>query len=363
MFTEIQSRQLYVATSTTNDVIQPVQLSSSTSATDLKAKSNGACQFVITPDGNEAYLMYKGPSSDGVQRSDIFKKCNVLDVRLTDAADMKHKMKKYEVTLDSSVSSTAVVGEDYVLNININNYIANGDDSIKVKFGAARAATTTASDIYKKLAISIAKNFGREPVPMIAVSLKTANSPVAVTDKSSLSALSSTTATGIILEEVEQPWRLGAAKVEYVDFTVQPGVITVNNMEQVWGTVSDVTASNTNKLPNSKIVADMEYFFHKNRGDVYGYQGWPNSIDTKYLVNAGSADGYSFIDIHYYYEGNSHNVGHSEKTLTVVGTKANLKRLFGSPATTGNSATAATGLYAFFENTGVKIKTSASWNL
>jgi hypothetical protein len=67
------------------------------------------------------------------------------------------------------------------------------------------------------------------------------------------------------------------------------------------------------------------------------------------------------VDIHYYFEGNSHNVGHSEKTLTVVGSKANLKRLFGSAATTGQSATAATGLYAFLEGTGVEIKTSASW--
>lgn len=361
MFTENQSRQLYVATSTGADVIAPLQVDSSHKATDLKAKSAGACQFILNSTGDEFYLNYKGATDDGLQRSDLVKRCNVMDVRLTDAADMKHKMKKYEVTLNSSVSATPVVGQDYILNITINNYVANGDDSVKIKFGAARATSTTASDLYKALAINIAKNFGREPIGIIAVSLKTASTPVAVTDKTKIDDLSSTTATGIILEEVEQPWRLGAAKVEYVNFTVQPSTIFVNNVDQIWGTVSEVTASNTNALSNAKTVADMEYIFHKNRGDIYGMQDWPNNIDTKYLVNPANTDGYSFIDIHYYYEGNSHNIGHSEKTLTIVGTKTNLKKLFGSPATTGQSATPATGLYAWLEGTGVTVKTSASW--
>ena len=116
MFTENQSRQLYVATSTAADVIAPVQVSSSASATDLKAKSNGACQFVINPNGSEFYLTYKGPQ-DAPQRSDLVDKCKVVDVRLTDAADLKHAMKKVEVALDSNVSATAIAGQDYILNI------------------------------------------------------------------------------------------------------------------------------------------------------------------------------------------------------------------------------------------------------
>ena len=360
-FTENQVRQFYVATATGNDVIAPLQVDSTHAATDLKAKSAGACQFIINPDGDTAHLNYKGPSDDGVQRSDILKKCNIISVNLTDAADMKHKMKKCEVTLNSSVSSTAVTGQDYVLNVEIKNYIAIGNDSIKVKFGAAKATTTTASDIYKKLAINLAKNFARESVPMLAISLKTASTPVAVTSKTKFDDLSSTTATGIILEEVEQPWRRGVAKQEFVNFDVYCSTILVGGADQIWGTVTDVTASNTNKLPNSKAVADMEWFFHKERGDQYAEAGFPNNIETTYQVDPSNTDGYSFIDIHYYELGNSHNVGKSEKTLTIVGTKANLKKLFGSPATTGQSATAATGIYAFLEGTGVTVKTSASW--
>ena len=331
MFTENQSRQLYVATATSADVIAPVQVDGSATpavkATDLKAKSAGACQFIINVDGTEAYLNYKGATDDGLQRSDLIKKCNVIDVRCTDAADMKHTMKKVEVTLNSSVSAAPVVGQDYLLNINIKNYVANGDDSIKVKFGAARATNTTASDLYKALAINVAKNFGREPVALISVALKTASDPVAITDKTKIADLSSVTATGIIIEEVEQPWRLGAAKVEYVNFEVIPSTIFTGGVDQVWGTVTDVTASNSNKLSNAKIVADMEYFFHKNRGDIYGLQNWPINIDTKYMVDPSLATGYSFIDIHFFYEGNSHNIGHSEKTITLVGEKTELDKI------------------------------------
>lgn len=380
MFTENQSRQLYVATSTGNDVIAPQQVDSTHSATDLKAKSAGACQFIISSNGDEAWLNYKGPSDDGLQRSDLIKKCNVMDVRLTDAADMVHNNKKAVVTLDTAFksSSNLAVSGDYVLNIEIQNYIANGNDSTKVKFGAVRGTTSTsASDFYKKMALSLAKNFSRESVPMVKIGISTAAtgaSPTEITAKTDLASLSSITAAAITIEEVPQPWRLGVAKVEYVNFNVSASTVLNNGLDLVWGKVqfagsakytdgtssaATISAGDTQK--NSRIVADMEYFFHKNRGDIYGKQWYPTDIDTQYMVDPTNTDGYSFIDIHFYYEGNSHNVGKSEKTITIVGTKANLKKLFGSPATTGQSATAATGFYAWLDGTGVTIVESASW--
>ena len=315
MFTENQSRQLYVVNSVVAANADPVN------AGDVKMKE--------TADKDEFFFNIMGATDDGLQRSDLVNKCNIMDIRATAADDMMHKMKKVEVTLDSNVSATPVVGQDYVLNVSINGYIANGNDSIKVKFGAAKAFTNVADDLYKALALNLAKNFSSriEPVKMIKITLKGDANNTEITNKTKLADLSAITATGIILEEVEQPWRLGAAKVEYVDFTVQPSSIYVNQMDQIWGTVTDVTASNTNVLPNSKIVADMEYTFHKNRGDIYGMQDWPNNIDTKYMVNPSLAAGYSMIDIHFFYEGNSHNIGHSEKTITLVGDKTELDKI------------------------------------
>ena len=378
MFTENQVRQFYVVPTGSADntnVKEPVKVDGNASpavkAADLSNLATGACQFVVNNAGDEAYMLYKGPSTDGFQRSDLIKRCNVIDVRFTDAADMVHKNKKAVLTLDSSLISSSKVAEgEYVLNIEIKNYIALGYNSTKVKFATVISdGNTSPSDFYKKLAINLAKNFKREAAPLVSVGISTAAtgaSPVLVGSSS----WGSTTAAAIVIEEVPQPWRLGAAKVEYVDFEVYPSMIN----EKAWGkvqfagsskytdgTASSATVTAGGTQPNSKAVADMEYFFHKERGDVYGYAGFPNNIDTIYQVVPGLADGYSMVDIHYYFEGNSHNVGHSEKTLTVVGSKANLKRLFGSAATTGQSAAAATGLYAFLEGTGVEIKTSTSW--
>jgi hypothetical protein len=360
MFTENQVRQFYV---TNSNAVGP----SGTAPTN--ASSAGAMKFVT--HGDEAYFLYKGPSDDGLQRTDLIKKCNIIDVRCTAAADLMHIKKRVEVTLATlNGSASPIVGQDYVLNVNIHNYVAMDYNTTKIKFGVARAKNTTASDLYKQLGISLAKNFNREPIKLVKIMLKTASTPVEVKASDTMTSLTSTTATGIIIEEVEQPWRRGAAVQEFVDFEVVPSTVFVSalNDDLVWGTVTDVTASNTsNKIPNSKKTADMEWFFHKERGDIYGELCWPVNIDTTYQVDPDNAYGYSFVDIHFYFEGNSHNVGKSEKTLTIVcAGKAStpqeyLKTLIGSPATTGESATAATGLYAFLEGTGVTIQTSTNW--
>jgi hypothetical protein len=242
----------------------------------------------------------------------------------------------------------------------------------KIKFGAARAVNTTASDLYKALALNLAKNFARESTKLIKITLKGDSSHNEVLPNSDMSAspFSSVAATAIEIEEVEQPWRRGAAPQEFVNFEAVPSTVynATTNEDVVWGAVTDVTASNSNAVVNSKRVADMEWFFHKERGDKYGEMCWPWNLDTTYQVDSTNAYGYSFVDIHYYFEGNSHNVGHSEKTLTIVfpgkssHPDANAQKLIGAVATTGQSATPATGLYAWLEGTGVSIKFSANWD-
>ena len=393
MFTENQVRQFYViptGNADTTNVQQPTKIVSGTSGTypaDLKALAAGACQFVVAPAGDEAYLMYKGPL-DGPQRSDLIKKCNVMDVRLTDATDLVHKNKKCVVTLEDALvsSSNLVLTGDYVLNVSIHNYVSMDYNTTKIKFGAAHGvAGTSASDLYKKLALNLAKNFKREPASLVNVYItktnatgNTSNNVLVTGSEANISAISGT-AVGIVIEEAEQPWRLGAAPQEFVEFSVEPSTVynATTNSDVVWGKVqfygsstytngtsSNVTIAAGGTQVNSKKVADMEWFFYKERGDRYGEMCWPWNIDTKLLVNPDLAAGYSFVDIHYYFEGNSHNVGKSEKTLTIVGSKANLNRLIGvpyTPASGNDPAVDATGLYAFLEDTGVEIKKSANW--
>lgn len=361
MFSENQSRQFYVLNLTTANVKAPDTVAvSSTAANNLSASSpDGAAKLILKDDG-EGFMFYKGPL-DGVQRSDVFNKCNIKSVTCCDAAALAHVKKRLEVTFKSGFSPAA--GQTFILTVNIRNYLSMDYNTTLSKFGVFKATNTTASDIYKGIAINLAKQFGREPIQYIKVYLKNSSTPVEVTAKTKTTDVSSTTATGIIIEEAEQPWRLGAAPQEFVDFTVETGTVfnATTGEDVVWTDVDDASSSSY-VIPNSKKLADMEWFYHKERGDVYGELGWPANIDTKLLINPDYTDGYSTLDIHYYYEGNSHNIGHSEKTITVVGTKAAIKQLIGSPASgSGSSATAATGLYAWLDGTPVSIKTVGSW--
>jgi hypothetical protein len=307
-FTEMQSRQLYVV----NDL-------AAANAEVTSADSAGKFKMKKTQD-DELYFAIKGATDDGLQRSDLIDKKHIIRVSATAASDMVHKMHKKEVVLKSDVNGgNPVIGQDYILTVEIKNYIACGDDSTLIKFGAARAFSNDADALYKALAINLAKNFSNESVPLIKITLKGDTANTEIKAKTQVSDLSSITATGIIIEEVEQPWRLGTARQEFVNFELIPSTIYTNGMDLIWGTVTDVTEANTNTIPNSKKVADMEWFFHKNRGDIYGSGDCcPDTIETKYMVDPSNADGYCMLDIHYYLESSDLGVGHSEKTITLV---------------------------------------------
>jgi len=62
------------------------------------------------------------------------------------------------------------------------------------------------------------------------------------------------------------------------------------------------------------------------RGDQYRKIGWPNNIDTTYLVTDPTAS-YDVLDVHYSYVGSGEGVQKSEKDLTVVTLHSNAAQL------------------------------------
>lgn len=63
-------------------------------------------------------------------------------------------------------------------------------------------------------------------------------------------------------------------------------------------------------------MADLEYFGAGERGDIYRNVGFPNVINTTYLVD--SAKKYNTLDLHYFYAGANEAVQKSEKDITLV---------------------------------------------
>ena len=288
----------------------------------------GDLTLKTTTDNSNVYLVYK--DTEDTITSDLISIKNLLYAKSTKAADMARTLNSQSVTLNEGPIS----GQDYVLNVEVRNFVALGDDSTHIKFGAVHAVKDmTKSDFYKAMAINLAKNLSREPSPILNVSLNkynstgTTNTKVAVLingKMQNLSTLTSTeTYTSIIIDEVEQPWRRGVAQVEPVNFNTTCGTILMDGDDVIWGTVEKETGD---EIQNGKQIADMEWFYHGTRGDIYREATYPDNFDFKPLVDETEA--YHTLDIHFAYVGPGVEVAKSERTITVVcATAAELTKL------------------------------------
>ena len=268
---------------------------------------------------SNVYLVYK--DTEDTITSDLISIKNLLYAKSTKATDMARKLHSQSVT----IKENPISGQDYVLNVEVRNFVALGDDSTHIKFGAVHAVKDmTKSDFYKAMAVNLAKNLSREPSPILNVSLTkhdTSNSgtdtkvAVLVNGKmQNLAALKPTeTYTNIIIDEVEQPWRRGVSQVEPVNFNTTCGTILMGGDDVIWGTVKKETGD---VIQNGKQIADMEWFYHGTRGDIYREATYPDNFDFKPLVDETKA--YSTLDIHFAYVGSGVEVAKSERTITVV---------------------------------------------
>ena len=317
-----QVRQLYVA-----KALKTTPVLASDAAGSIAVKTDTA--------KNHLYFEYKG--ADNLMRSDLIDIKNILYAKATDADDMAHELKAVTVTLDSDVNAGApVAGQDYILRIAFRQYVGMSDEDQYFKYGMVHAyAGMDADEFYKVLALSLAKNFSREVVPLIKIEVHSkatkskggfdSNGYMVVTPTTKDNGKSDTTnpyyATdtlvtdidSIRITEVEQPWRLGVMAQTPVYFTVQPVAVMVNGDERIWATVTEGT---NGTIGNGKKIADLEYFCMGERGDVYRNIGWPHNIPTTYLADPTVK--YNVIDIHYAYVGSNEGVQKSEKTITLV---------------------------------------------
>lgn len=88
------------------------------------------------------------------------------------------------------------------------------------------------------------------------------------------------------------------------------------------GKRTDITATTTHTVVNSKSIADLEWFCMGERGDQYRLAGWPDYIETEYMVDGSAKYGYDVLDIHYFYRPDGVPGDASEKVLTLVAASA-----------------------------------------
>lgn len=305
-FSVNQNRQLYVATKVVDET--------PANAGELK----------LSNDKNKTYMYFQHYGYGGLVRSDKIDLNTVVYAKATKAENTSRKLKTALVKLDTEVNGGAPIsGQDYILRIFFRQYIGNSDMYQETKFGAVHAyASMTASDFYIKLAQSLTSNFLKEAVPLLKFYVTTDGTKAGSTEVTATLAAQkladakktlSGTYTGVFIEEVEQPWRLGVKKSEEVFFEVYPSTVNYNSDEVIWGTT---TTGTSDTIKNGKKMADLEYFCMGERGDQYRLLNWPNNIETKYFVDPTKE--YNVIDIHYYFSDSGVNVQKSEKDITIL---------------------------------------------
>lgn len=295
IFTENQATLVYVAKALKTD------FASLKDAGDILVKA--------TPDKQAIYFQHKGVAD--ISRSDLIEVKNIISANATSAKAMEKKLKNAIVTLDASVNGgKPIAGQDYILRLVFSGYIGiSPEDSQYWKYGVVHVTNgMSASDFYKKMALSIAKNMSREAVQFIKVFL----GETEVTPRTKEAKLTGNY-TGVTIKEVAPDWIRGTKQEKVVRLTAEPTTVNDGTGDVVWGTVA---YSDGDTLKNGKEIADMEYFFAGEKGDQYRLINWPDYVPTEYLVNPNQE--YDVIDIHYSYVGSNESVQKSEKDIKLI---------------------------------------------
>ena len=302
VFSTNQVRQLYVA-------LANGQL---TNAGDIKVNK--------TADGKQLYFTYVGAMGD-TMRSDLIDVDKITSITIEKASDMAKKRVCHLVTLDSTINGgNPVTGQDYILRLLFRQYVGMSEANTMNKYGEVHINTDmSASDFYKKMAISIVQNCSKDINNLVEVELQTSNSTVPVSVTTREKDLGGTY-TGILIYEGKLVWRLGRVSQGTIPFECQFVDIVYNGEEVKWGTTSLVHAKDK-VLPQGELIADLEYFCMGERGDIYRNMGWPNAIETKYLVDPTKL--YNIITIHYHYEGTGLSSDKSEKDIQIAAVASN----------------------------------------
>ena len=248
----------------------------------------------------EVYFQVMGP--DTVLKSDYIPVKNITSVKAIKASSMATPMKKIKLTLDPDVNAgKPIVGQDYVLRINLRQFYGMSDQDQYFKDAAVHVTKDmdTAAKFYTKMAEALNLCFSRE---------------VGATKNSNPYLTFTATSAGIFIEEKAQSWHLGTEAQERVYFEVVPTTVYDGVDDLIWGK-TEVMPSTT-KIGNGKKIADLEYFLLGERGDQYRKIGFPNDIETLGLVDPTKT--YDVLEIHYSFTDTGVNSYKTEKDLTIV---------------------------------------------
>ena len=300
VFSTNQVRQLYV--------VDNVVSSESALATagDVLAKKIG----------DDIYFKYVGALGD-TMRTDIVNQKQLIYTSVATSDKLAYKLKSQKITLNPNVNGgKPIEGRDYILRGLFSEYIGISPVDKTLKYGTVHITPgMTASDFYAEMAYSLMQSQKKEPNPIMNIAVIVSGDGNKISDTDTLQDVKDKgTIEGIVIFEAVQPWHLGVMPQGVIKIDAQVTRITYNGDDSIfWGVVEDVLMPPSYVLPEGQKIADLEYFCMGERGDQYRNAGWPNVIQTKYLVDPTAE--YDLYTIHYAYVGEGTHQEKSEKDI------------------------------------------------
>lgn len=287
-----QAKQLFVAT-----------------AYDNAAKDPGTIYAKVSANGEDMILKYVNAKGENVG-SGVIPVNNIMHVTSASAESQREKLKQWEVTLNPSINKgKPKAGENYVLSVSVANYYDNSDVNKYGKTAAAHAyEDSTASDIYKQLAIGTANNFSKELDKPIKVFL----GETEIKPGTKVEDIEDVTATSLIIKECEPYWYRNAFDFKRYSIVVKCGDVDFCG-KLPWAKIEE---SETDEyIGNGKKTAELEDFCLTLSSD---FQHRVCTTPLSPLTMVDPTKEYNYMQIHYCHIGSNETPQRSEKDIVIV---------------------------------------------
>lgn len=303
----------------------------------------------VRTSGDLLYMEYMGPggviTSDYINKDRVLRQssaagsadCRPLSARVIRLTDVKGTGNG----ADGTLSDQALLGQDYLLTVRVGGYIGLDHMDARLMQACVRGRDgMTNSELYARLAHSLALNIASLPDPMIRVLLLTGTGEEVgrevtirggrVTVKLDDILSDGEKYTGILVRErVDEKYSQGRGEEVPADISVQARRVVYNEASVVWCEdkaatvdktkvygVGGCDAASAHLMPNGRRVADLEYWAMGERGDQERHAGWPNNVETEYVADPRQV--YDWLNIRFYWSGRHEAVQRSEREMTVA---------------------------------------------
>ena len=321
--TNLAARQVFVGTNIVNDPKLVKKAGDLYVAKDFSLEKGGL-GYVISMSAGGPTRSDTFSYGFGITDGTALVPNKVISIKKTTADQMKRYQKAVNVRL---VDSKVYAGQNYILRIELSQYLGISDEHKHFKYAdVLGTGAMKPAQFYTELAISLWRNLSKEVTPLFRIFLGGVEiKGVAEIDGKiypindngeKVEGIATGVNSGLTIVEADQPWTLGREEQVPVYFDVYTEAISNGEESYRWGDITVNQKDEKYVIKNGRTVADLEYFYHGERGDQYRGVGFPNIIDTKYLVDPDKE--YDIYDVNYAFFGDGETPQRSEKAITVI---------------------------------------------